>query len=106
MQTALLEIFKRPTAFGWGPRFLHSTGQAHKGGPAEGIFIHILAGTVNDIDIPGLDHTGGEQLAAQATGDARVLAGRGRPVLMIKADDPAVGLPYIVDKLTEILKRS
>ncbi|OFT40685.1 hypothetical protein HMPREF3160_09290 [Arthrobacter sp. HMSC06H05] len=106
LQTALLEIFKRPTAFGWGPRFLHSTGQAHKGGPAEGIFIHILAGTVNDIDIPGLDHTGGEQLAAQATGDARVLAGRGRPVLMIKADDPAVGLPYIVDKLTEILKRS
>lgn len=102
LQQTITDIFHRPTAFGWGPRFLHSTGQAHKGGPAEGIFIHVLARSVNDITVPGLDHTGGEQLAAQATGDARVLAERGRPVVMIKVDDPAVGLPYIVNKLKAI----
>lgn len=102
LQQTITDIFHRPTAFGWGPRFLHSTGQAHKGGPAEGIFIHVLAGSVNDIRIPGLNHTGGEQLAAQATGDARVLAERGRPVVMVTVDDPSEGLPYIVNKLKAI----
>ncbi len=78
----------RPTTFGWGPRFLHSTGQFHKGGPAVGVFLQIVQGTVDDLDIPGLPFTFGELITAQAAGDASVLAERhGRPVVTLTLID-------------------
>lgn len=73
----------RPTTFGWGPRFLHSTGQYHKGGPAQGVFIQILERSDVDLEIPGLPFTFGELIHAQAAGDAAVLAAHGRPVLTL-----------------------
>lgn len=79
----------RPTTFGWGPRFLHSTGQFHKGGPANGVFLQILAADTTDLEIPGRSFTFGQLLQAQAAGDAAVLAKHGRPVLTLTLTDPA-----------------
>jgi glucose-6-phosphate isomerase len=80
----------RPTTFGWGPRFLHSTGQFHKGGPAEGVFLQIIEATDVDLEIPGLPFTFRELLHAQAAGDAQVLAARGMPVVTLTLTDPQV----------------
>jgi glucose-6-phosphate isomerase len=73
----------RPVTFGWGPRFLHSTGQFHKGGPAVGAFIQILQATDADVSIPEMPFSFGELVSAQAAGDADVLAALGRPVLTL-----------------------
>ncbi|MFS0893915.1 glucose-6-phosphate isomerase [Microbacterium sp. 179-I 3D3 NHS] len=73
----------RPTTFGWGPRFLHSTGQYHKGGPAQGVFLQILERTEVDLEIPGRPFTFGQLIQAQAAGDAAVLAEHGRPVVTL-----------------------
>lgn len=78
----------RPTTFGWGPRFLHSTGQYHKGGPADGVFLQLLGSDDVDLEIPGRPFTFGELLAAQAAGDAAVLVAHGRPVVTLTLTDP------------------
>lgn len=83
---------RRPVTFGWAPRFLHSTGQYHKGGPAQGVFLQILSTTSEDIAVPGRDFTFGELIASQAAGDARVLAELGRPVLTLTLTDVKSGL--------------
>jgi glucose-6-phosphate isomerase len=73
----------RPVTFGWGPRFLHSTGQYHKGGPATGVFLQITADPAEDLEIPGRPFSYGYLIQAQAQGDASVLADHGRPVLRL-----------------------
>lgn len=78
----------RPTTFGWGPRFLHSTGQYHKGGPAQGVFLQILERTDVDLEIPDRPFTFGELIDAQAAGDAGVLAAHGRPVVTLTITEP------------------
>jgi glucose-6-phosphate isomerase len=78
----------RPVTFGWGPRFLHSTGQFHKGGPAVGVFIQILQAPNRDLHIPDSPFTFGQLIAAQAAGDAAVLADHGRPVLTLTLTNP------------------
>jgi glucose-6-phosphate isomerase len=78
----------RPTTFGWGPRFLHSTGQFHKGGPATGVFLQITERTDVDLEIPGRPFTFGQLIEAQAAGDATVLAAHGRPVVTLTLTDP------------------
>jgi glucose-6-phosphate isomerase len=78
----------RPTTFGWGPRFLHSTGQYHKGGPANGVFLQITERTDVDVEIPGRPFTFGQLIEAQAAGDASVLAAHGRPVVTLTLTDP------------------
>ncbi|MCY1717086.1 glucose-6-phosphate isomerase [Microbacterium sp. SL62] len=81
----------RPTTFGWGPRFLHSTGQFHEGGPASGVFLQIIERTDVDLEIPGRPFTFGQLIQAQAAGDASVLAeGHGRPVVTLTLTDPQV----------------
>ncbi|MCP2637057.1 glucose-6-phosphate isomerase [Microbacterium sp. HD4P20] len=81
----------RPTTFGWGPRFLHSTGQFHKGGPANGVFLQILEQTDVDLEIPDRPFTFGQLIQAQAAGDASVLAeGHGRPVVTLTLTDPQI----------------
>lgn len=81
----------RPATFGWGPRFLHSTGQYHKGGPETGVFLQILGNADVDVEIPGRPFTFGELIAAQAAGDASVLSGdHGRPVVTLTLTDPQV----------------
>jgi glucose-6-phosphate isomerase len=78
----------RPVTFGWGPRFLHSTGQYHKGGPAFGVFLQIVEHSDVDLEIPGRPFTFGQLLQAQAAGDAAVLAEHGRPVVTLTLTDP------------------
>ncbi len=85
----------RPTTFGWGPRFLHSTGQFHKGGPAEGVYVQITGTPTEDLAIPGREFTLGRFIASQAAGDAAVLAEHGRPVLRLHLTDQAAGLPLV-----------
>ena len=84
-----------PTTFGWGPRFLHSTGQYHKGGPATGVYLQITAAPHEDLAIPGRDFTFGDFITAQAGGDAQVLANRGRPVLRLHLTDHNAGLSQL-----------
>ncbi len=85
VQNAIVLRVQRPTTFGWGPRFLHSTGQYHKGGPAQGFFIQIVDQSPVDREIPGRPFTFGTLMSAQADGDAAVLAKHGRPVLTLRA---------------------
>ena len=82
----------RPVTFGWGPRFLHSTGQYHKGGPAHGVFLQLVQRTSADLAVPERPFTFGELIAAQASGDASVLAEHGRPALTLTLTDPSADL--------------
>ena len=84
-----------PTTFGWGPRFLHSTGQYHKGGPATGVYLQITAAPHQDLPIPGRNFTFGDFITAQAGGDAQVLADRGRPVLRLHLTEHDAGLAQL-----------
>lgn len=84
------------TTFGFGPRYLHSTGQYHKGGHPNGVFLQITADSRADLLIPGRDFTFGQLQAAQAAGDARVLRERRRPVLRLHLRDRAAGIEQIL----------
>ena len=78
----------RPVTFGWGPRFLHSTGQYHKGGPATGVYVQVTGQPAADLAVPDRPFTFHEFLTAQAVGDGRVLAEKGRPVLRLHVSSP------------------
>lgn len=90
---------KRPVTFGWGPRFLHSTGQFHKGGPAVGVFLQVLTVEETDLQIPDRPFTFGQLIRAQAEGDASVLADHGRPVLSLTLRNAAASLPVVISAL-------
>jgi transaldolase/glucose-6-phosphate isomerase len=84
---------KVATCLGFGPRFLHSTGQAYKGGPPSGVFLQITCDDAKDLPLPGRKATFGLVKAAQARGDFQVLAERGRRALRIHLGrDTAQGL--------------
>jgi transaldolase / glucose-6-phosphate isomerase len=77
------------TTAGFGPRFLHSTGQLHKGGPASGVVLQLTAEPHRDLPVPGWRESFGTLIAAQALGDLRALQARGRRVLRLHGDDAA-----------------
>ena len=85
-----------PVTFGWAPRFLHSTGQFHKGGPQTGAFLQITGAVDEDLQIPGRPFTFGGLQAAQALGDLLALIERGRPVLRLHLTDRAAGLESLL----------
>jgi glucose-6-phosphate isomerase len=86
----------RPVTFGWAPRFLHSTGQFHKGGPAVGVYLQITGDSSPDVEIPDRPFTFGQLITAQAAGDAQVLADHGRPVLRLHLRDVEPGLVSLI----------
>jgi glucose-6-phosphate isomerase len=96
LRALLASRVAHPVTFGWAPRFLHSTGQFHKGGPQVGAFLQITGGVVEDLDVPGRDYTFGELQAAQAMGDLRALDQRGRPALRLHLTDRAAGLDQLL----------
>lgn len=96
LRVPLAQWSRRPVTFGWGPRFLHSTGQFHKGGPAVGGYLQLTADPVQDLHVPGRPFSFGQLVAAQAAGDAQVLAARGRPVLRVHLRDRAAGLEQLL----------
>jgi glucose-6-phosphate isomerase len=93
IRLALRDATRRATTVGYGPRYLHSTGQLHKGGPPTGWFLQLVAGHPQDLPIPDADHSFGALIDAQADGDLTALASRGRPILRVHlGDDPDAGL--------------
>jgi transaldolase / glucose-6-phosphate isomerase len=82
------EKYKLATTIGFGPRYLHSTGQLHKGGPNNGLFLIITADPKQDVDVPGEGIKFGVLEHGQALGDLEALAARGRRILHIHLDEP------------------
>ena len=88
------------TTVGYGPRFLHSTGQFHKGGPNSGLFLQLVDDTTDDVEVPGTGYTFGDLIAAQSVGDYQALTARDRRVLRINlGSDPAKGLALLEEAL-------
>ncbi|MUG89807.1 bifunctional transaldolase/phosoglucose isomerase [Bombella sp. ESL0385] len=105
VRVALREQLHVATAAQFGPRFLHSTGQAYKGGPNSGVFLQITADDAADLSIPGYAYSFGVVKAAQARGDFDVLASRGRRALRVHITGPLqAGLDRLAQLVTEILK--
>ncbi|HEV7646902.1 MAG TPA: glucose-6-phosphate isomerase [Actinophytocola sp.] len=89
------------TTFGWGPRFLHSTGQYHKGGHQNGVFLQVTGAVTADLQVPGRPYTLGVLQQAQALGDGQVLREHDRPVLRLHFTDRAAGLAHLVNAVQE-----
>lgn len=83
VRVAVRDALRVATTVGYGPRYLHSTGQLHKGGPGSGVFLQITADAGDEIPVPGERWGFGALAAAQARGDAEELVRRGRPLLRI-----------------------
>jgi hypothetical protein len=94
LRSEATEAFGLVTSFGYGPRYLHSTGQYHKGGANNGVFVLVLGSDEHDVDIPGLGVTFGQLKRAQALGDCEALKGAGRKVLLVTCRD-AGDLAYL-----------
>ncbi|MEV8144350.1 glucose-6-phosphate isomerase [Specibacter sp. NPDC078709] len=105
VRNELAAYTSRPVTFGWGPRFLHSTGQFHKGGPAVGVFLQVTGEASADVAIPDRPFSFGELIAAQAAGDAAVLADHGRPVLRLHLTDVAAGVTQLKTAVAELAGR-
>jgi glucose-6-phosphate isomerase len=104
IQAHLRDRTRRATTFGYGPRFLHSTGQLHKGGTPSGCFLQLVASHPADLPIPGRDETFGVLIDAQALGDRVSLASHGLPCLRVHlSDDPDTGLTELIALLEEAL---
>ena len=96
LRTILAEKSGHPTSFGWGPRFMHSTGQFHKGGQKNGSFLQITGETSIDYEIPGRSYTLRTLLFAQAIGDNRALATRKYPLLRLHLQNRSAGIDEIL----------
>ena len=100
----ILEKQRVATCLGFGPRFLHSTGQAYKGGPDSGLFLQITCDEAEDLPVPGRPYTFGTVKAAQARGDFEVLAARGRRALRVHlGPDVSAGLARLRDLVHDAL---
>ncbi len=97
LRSILADKSGRPVTFGWGPRFLHSTGQFHKGGQQNGVFLQITGDVQQDIAIPGQSYGFKTLVAAQALGDGKALASRKYPLLRFNLKNRAVGISELLD---------
>ncbi len=105
LRTVVRDATRRTTTYGYGPRFLHSTGQFHKGGPAVGSFLQLIHDRGEDVAIPGQAFGFTTLKHAQALGDLRTLRAHGRPAerLTLDGDDPAAALRSVTARLKELL---
>jgi transaldolase/glucose-6-phosphate isomerase len=95
------------TTFGYGPRYLHSTGQLHKGGPGTGRFLQIVSTPSRDAEIPGAGYSFGTLIAAQAAGDLETLRAHGLPAERVEAEgDPAAAVRGLTERITAILQEN
>ncbi len=95
IRLAIRDKYRVATTVGYGPRYLHSTGQLHKGGPNTGVFLQLVGDDPVDLPIPGETFSFGVLKQAQALGDFQALRNHGRRVLRIQARDVAQGLVKI-----------
>lgn len=104
LRTALRDATGCAVTVGYGPRFLHSTGQLHKGGPDTGVFFQIIANDKADFAVPGEPYTFAILKQAQALGDFRALAKRGRRVIGVDLGDETLsGLSHLSDLISHII---
>jgi glucose-6-phosphate isomerase len=102
---AVLDAKRVATCLGFGPRFLHSTGQAYKGGPDSGVFLQITSDDAADLKVPDQKYTFGVVKAAQARGDFAVLADRGRRALRVHLGaDVDAGLEGLRDAMRQAIE--
>lgn len=88
------------SAFGYGPRFLHSTGQLHKGGPGSGLFLQLTAKHVQDVAIPEAPYSFGVLADGQAVGDLRALRSSERRAVRVDlGSDPEAGIRGMADEV-------
>jgi transaldolase/glucose-6-phosphate isomerase len=104
MRTRIRDAKHVATCVGFGPRYLHSTGQAYKGGPNSGVFVEITCDHPNDLAIPGRKMSFGTVEKAQALGDLAVLNERQRRALRVHLKDVKSGLVALRDAITEALQ--
>ena len=105
IRTAVRDRKKTATCLGFGPRFLHSTGQAYKGGPNSGVFLQVTCDDAVDLPVPGQKYTFGIVKAAQARGDFQVLVERKRRALRIHlGTDLRKGLANLAAAVNEALR--
>ena len=102
LRTILADKSGRPVTFGWGPRFLHSTGQFHKGGQQNGAFLQITGDVKKDIAIPGQNYGFKTLVAAQALGDGKALASRKYPLLRFNLTNRTVGISELLDAVKSL----
>ena len=100
---AVRDARKVATCLGFGPRFLHSTGQAYKGGPNTGVFIQLTCDHPQDLDVPDHAYSFGTVIDAQARGDLEVLTERKRRVIRVHLSDVGAGLAQLRKAVTEAL---
>ncbi|MGW7824493.1 glucose-6-phosphate isomerase [Streptomyces puniciscabiei] len=100
LRDLLARVTGRPVTFGWGPRYLHSSGQYHKGGPQNGVFLMITGEVEDDIPVPGDALTLAAIQRAQARGDLEILRGRGRPVVRVHLKERREGIRRLLHALT------
>jgi transaldolase/glucose-6-phosphate isomerase len=104
LRTAVRDRKRVATCLGFGPRFLHSTGQAYKGGPNSGVFLQITCDDAQDLQVPGQKYTFGIVKAAQARGDFAVLAERNRRALRVHlGPDVKAGLNKLADLVKQVV---
>lgn len=96
LRNILANKSRRPVTFGWGPRFLHSTGQFHKGGQPNGAFLQITGSIVNDIAIPDQGYGFQTLLMAQALGDGKALLSRGYPTVRLHLKNRQSGIAQLL----------
>ncbi|WP_156756479.1 glucose-6-phosphate isomerase [Actinokineospora pegani] len=102
LRTEIARTSGLQTTFGWGPRFLHSTGQYHKGGHQNGVFLQVTGDAEEDLAVPDRPYTLGVLQHAQALGDGQVLIDHDRPVLRLHFTDRAAGLARLVEALAQV----
>ena len=104
IQALLRDSLHRAVTLGYGPRFLHSTGQLHKGGPDTGVFLQITADHQDDVEVPGRGYTFGTLIDAQALGDFESLAARERRRLRLHLGDSSTDLNSVATALRTALQ--
>jgi transaldolase/glucose-6-phosphate isomerase len=105
IRRAVRDRYRVATCLGFGPRFLHSTGQAYKGGPNTGVFLQITCDDAADLPVPGQTYSFGVVKAAQARGDLQVLTERGRRALRVHlGKDVARGLEMLRTAVDQAMK--
>ena len=104
LRETLMRATKLPVTFGYGPRFLHSTGQLHKGGPPRGRFLSLLVDSEADVEIPGQEFGFRTLKDAQALGDLQTLRKHALPAELVRdSGDPAQAVRKLHEQIRGIL---
>jgi hypothetical protein len=104
LRRTIRDATRATTTFGYGPRFLHSTGQFHKGGPPTGLFLQLVHEGGEDVEVPGEGYSFARLEAAQADGDLLTLRDHGLPAERVRLEgDPAQALRELTQRIAGFL---